>query len=124
MKTEFAQRPVVIIDATEADVEVMHPQLAILMIDNAAAVGKRYLDMGALCYKRRSRPNAHQVGSPVDLSSLDNARIPVVQALIELLRKKVSRATVASEFDGISKFIQWFDAQQQPYAFDDLALMK
>lgn len=124
MKAEFAQRPVVIIDATEADVEVMHPQLAILMIDNAAAVGKRYLDMGALCYKRRSRPNAHQVGSPVDLSSLDNARIPVVQALIEHLRKKVSRATVASEFDGISTFIQWFDAQQQPYAFDDLALMK
>ncbi|MCW3148167.1 hypothetical protein N8H22_06040 [Stutzerimonas stutzeri] len=124
MSTEFSHRPVVIINAKDADVEVIHPQLAVLMIDNKVAGGKRYLDVGAFCYKCRGRSGAHQVGSPVDLSSLDYARIPVVQGLIEHLRRKVSSATTASEFEAISRFIEWIDTQEQPYAFDDLVSMK
>lgn len=123
MNTELVHRAVVIIDAKEADVEIIHPQLAVLMIDNKAAVGKRYLDVGAFCYKRRGRSSAHQVGSPVDLSSLDYARTPFVQELIEHLKGKISSATTASEFDEISKFIEWIDAQEELYAFDDLSAM-
>jgi len=124
MNSDFARHPVVVIDGKDANVEVIHSQLAVLMVNNKSSVGKRYLDVGAWCYARRRRGTPQEVGSPVDLSSLDHARIPVVQGLIEHLRAKVSSATTASEFDTIGRFFDWIDAQHRCYAFDDVESMK
>jgi hypothetical protein len=124
MNTDFVKRLVVVIDAKDAKVEVIHPQLAVLMVVNKANVGVRYLDVGALCYRRRGRPSPRQIGCPIDLSSLDHARIPVVQAVIEHLRANGNGVTADGNFQNINKFIDWIDAQKQPCAFDDLTAMK
>jgi len=123
MSNDFVQRPVVILDAKDANVEVIHPQFAVLMLSNPANAGRRYLDVGALCYQRRGKSGSRQVGSPVDLSSLDNARIHFVQAAIEDFRLR-NTATMVQRFGVIKAFVDWIDAQEQPYAFDDVEAMK
>lgn len=124
MNTELVQRTVVVIDTKDAMIEVIHPQLAVLMVVNKVNAGVRYLDVGAWCYRRRDRQSAHQIGCPVDLSSLDHARIPVVQGVIEHLRAIGNDATADSSFQHINQFIDWIDAQEQSCAFDDLAAIK
>lgn len=124
MKKDFAQRQIVIIDAKDSNFLIIQPQLAVLMIDNPSNVGKRYLDVGSLCYRRRGKSGPHNVGCPVDLSSLDNARNPFVQALIEILREKRSASSAIQAFRNINAFISWIDAQKQPYAFDDMPALK
>ncbi|MBL4834718.1 MAG: hypothetical protein JKY26_12185 [Pseudomonas sp.] len=124
MKGEFVQRPVVVIDAKDANVEVIHPQLAVLMVDNKCGGGNRYLDVGACCYKCRGRTSPHQVGCPVDLSSLDYARIPLVQGIVDHLTAKASSATAVGEFGMIVRFVEWIDAQEHSCAFDDVVSLK
>lgn len=123
MNNGLVRRQVVIIDAKDANIEVIHPQFAVLMFSNPTDKGMRYLDVGSFCYMRRSTVLPHKVIRPVDLSSLDNARIPFVQGLIEHLRLK--RNTSASDdFSKIKLFVDWIDAQVQRYAFDDAASMR
>ncbi|MDA3374625.1 hypothetical protein JR314_32445 [Pseudomonas aeruginosa] len=124
MSNYFIQRQIVIIDAKDANVEVIQPQLAVLMVDNPSNAGKRYLDVGSLCYRRRGKSGPHKVGCPVDLSSLDNARTPFVQALIEILRAKRSASSAIQVLQNITVVINWIDAQEQSYAFDDVSAVK
>jgi len=123
MSNDLVQRSVVILDATAANVEVIQSQFAVLMLSNPANAGRRYLDIGSLCYQRRGKSGSRQVGSPVDLSSLDNARIPFVQSAIEDFRLR-NTATMVQRFGSSKAFIDWIDAQEQPYAFDDVEAMK
>lgn len=124
MNNEFVQRQVIIIDLKDVNIEVIQPQFAVLVVDNPVGPGKRYLDVGALCYRRRSRATIQQVGNPVDTSSLDNARIPFVQALIEELRRPHSISRKINQFGNSKLFFDWLDAQEQSYAYDDVAAMK
>ncbi|MEO8641321.1 hypothetical protein [Pseudomonas sp.] len=124
MSNDFVQRQIVIIDVKDANIEVIQPHLAVLVVDNPDNAGKRYLDVGSLCYGRRGKAGSHEFGRPVDLSSLDNARAPFVQALIEALRIKRSASSAIQLFRNITFVINWIDAQEQPYAFDDASTMK
>lgn len=124
MSNEFVQRQVIIIDPKDVNVEFIQPQFSVLGFDNPASPGKRYLDLGALCYRRRSKATPNRVGIPVDTSSLDNARIPFVQALIEEFRRPSSISKIIRQFINGKSFVDWLDAQEQPYAFDDVASMK
>ncbi|MCK1783319.1 hypothetical protein L9Z73_02765 [Pseudomonas sp. TNT11] len=124
MSNSFIHRQVVIIDARETNVEVIHPQLAVLMVNNGADIGKRYLDIGSLCYMRRGKPLHTQVGCPVDLSSLDKSRIPFAQALIEQFSAGRISPTTAMTFHKNKKFVDWIDNQKSHYAFDDVSAMK
>lgn len=124
MINEFVQRQVIIIDPKDVNIEVIQPQFSVLVVDNPADPGQRYIDVGALCYRRRRRAANQQVGTPVDMSSLDNVRIPFVQALIEEMRRFSSIGSIITEFGTTKRFINWLDEQEQPYAFDDVAAMK
>lgn len=124
MSNACVNRHVTIIDAKDANVDVIQPQLAVLMVVNPKYNGKRYLDVGSLCYGRRDTPSTSQVGCPVDLSSLDNARIPFVQALIEYFKIDCSSSSTEWRFHQIKVFVDWIDAQEQHYAFDDVSVMK
>ncbi len=123
MRNDFVQRPVVILDAKDANVEVFQPQFAVLMQSNTSKPGRRYLDVGSFCYQRRGKSGSHTVGCPVVLSSLDIARIPFVQAAIEEFRL-CNPATMFDRFALSKAFVDWIDAQEQPYAFDDVEAMK
>lgn len=123
MSNDFVQRSVVIIDTKDANVDAIQPQFAVLMLSNPTNAGKRYLDVGALCYQRRGKSGSHQIGNPVDLSSLENARILFAQAVIEDLRLR-NTATMVQRFRESKAFIDWIDAQEQLYAFDDVEAMK
>ncbi|MGU3862443.1 hypothetical protein ACVXHM_33740 [Pseudomonas aeruginosa] len=123
MNNAFVQRPIVVIDVMDSNVDVIHPQFVVLKIPYKAANGIRTLDVGALCYTRRGRKSPRGLSCPVDLSSLDSARIPTVHAVIEHLRVK-GYITAISLFDKIVIFMNWVDAQEWRYAFDDTASMK
>lgn len=124
MRNEFVHRPVIIIDPEDVKVEVIQPQLSVLVVDNPDDPGKRYIDVGALCYRRRSRTVNHKIGTPVDISSFDIARIPFVHALIEEIRRFGSISSRLVVFDKVKMFISWLDAQEQPCAFDNVEAMK
>ncbi|MGP9647613.1 hypothetical protein ACT3R8_11750 [Halomonas sp. AOP42-C2-23] len=123
MRNDFVQRPVVILDANDANVEVIQPQFAVLMQRNTSKPGRRYLDVGSFCYQRRDKSCSREVGTPVDLSSLDIARIPFVQATIEEFRRRKT-ASWLGLFASSKAFVDWIDAQKQPYAFDDVGAMR
>jgi len=124
MISDLVQRSVVIIDAKDKNVEIIHPQLTVLMFDNKSGAGKRHLDLGALCYVRRGRGTPQKMGCPVDLLSIDHSRIPVAQGLIEHLRGSASIATATQVFQAISCFFDWIDDQPRRYFFDDVAAMQ
>ena len=124
MSSNFIYRQVVVIGEKDTNVEVIHPQLAVLMVNNGADIGKRYLDIGSLCYTRRGKPLHTKIGCPVDLSSLDKSRIPFAQALIEQLSAGDSRHVISKDFHSNKKFVDWIDTQKPNYAFDDMLSMK
>lgn len=124
MSNEFVHRQIIIIDPKDIKIEVIQPQFSVLGFYNPASPGKRYLDLGALCYRRRSKAAPNRVGIPVDTSSLDTARIPFVRALIDEFRLSSSTYKIIRLFNNIKLFFDWLDDQGQPFAFDDVASMK
>lgn len=123
MNNNLTRRQIVIIDANDANIEVIFPQLAVLMFTNPTDKGMRYLDVGSFCYIRRATEAPFKITRPVDLSSLDNSRLPFIQGLIEHLRLK--RNTSASDdFSKIKLYLDWIDSQVQHYSFDDALSMK
>lgn len=124
MKQGFAERHLVIVDIEDANIEIIHPQRAILAVNNKVNNGKRYLDCGSLCYTRREKiANPRVVGDAVDLDSLDNNRIPVVQKLVNIMRMKAS-ATALSLFSNVRHFFDWIDNQEDRYEFNKEARMR
>ncbi|SDT96168.1 hypothetical protein [Geopseudomonas guangdongensis] len=124
MSNEFVQRQVITVDYKDVNIEVIQPQLAVLAADNPVDPGPLYIDVGALCYRRRNRSTNQQIGTPVDISSLDNSRIPFVRALIEELRLSQSSSRAIHQFVLSRYFVDWLDVQEQPYYFDNVASMK
>jgi len=124
MNSILCKRPVVVIGWKDANVEIIHPQLAVLLVDKQSSAGKRHLDMGAFCYVRRGKGKPIEVACSVDLSTLDPKRIPVVKELIEYLRGLISGVSAVTIFQKFNRFIDWIDSQECRYAFDDMASMK
>lgn len=124
MSNEFVHRQVIIIDPKDVNIEVIQPQFSVLGVYNPASPGKRYLDLGALCYRRRSKAISSRVGIPVDTTSLDNARIPFVRGLIDEFRRSSSIYKKIRQFQNGKLFVDWLDDQEPPYAFDNVASMK
>lgn len=124
MKKGFAKRHLVIIDIEDTNIEVIHPECAVLAVNNKVNNGRRYLDYGALCYARREKiANPCIVGDAVDLDSLDNTRISVVRKLVDIMRVKAS-ATALSLFSNVRKFFDWIDDQEVRYEFNEEVRMK
>lgn len=123
MSNAYVLRPVVVIDVTDFHTDVLHAQSAVLRYPSQSGNGTRTLDVGALCYARRTRASPNGLGCPVDLSSLDYARIPLIHSVIEHLKAK-RNTTAISLFEKIVLFMNWIDNQELRYAFDCSVLMK
>lgn len=124
MNSPLLKRQVVVIDWKDTNVEIIHPQFAVLLIDNQSCSGKRHLDMGAFCYVKRGKGKPMELACTVEFATLDSKRIPVVRELIEYLRSLVSGSSAITTFQKFNSFIDWIDSQQCRYAFDELASMK
>lgn len=127
MKENLSLRPIAIFDFIDKRIEILHPQFSVMVGDNSASNGKRYLDFGSLCYSRRKAPirNSQKsyTGSKVDLSTLETRRIFLTRHLIELARQKQNFTTVVQLFNATKVFIDWFDNQKNEYSFDKVESM-
>ncbi|MBA1293750.1 hypothetical protein G7025_10305 [Pseudomonas lurida] len=123
MNNTLIRRQVVITDLTDTNIEIINPQFAVLMFPNPTDKGMRYLDIGSFCYMRRSTESPYKVIRPVDLSTLDNSRLRFIQGLIEHLRQKRNTSAL-DDFSKIKLYLDWIDAQNENYHFDDTQAMK
>lgn len=128
MTESFSLRPIVVLDFKDKDIEILHPQFSVIMGDNKASNGKRYLDFGSLCYLRRKVPTRNAqinyVGSKVDLSSLEHQRLLITRHLIELARQKLNFTTALHLFTTTKIFIDWIDDQKNQYSFGKMESLK
>lgn len=127
MKDNLSLRPIAILDFMDKEIEVLHPQLSVMVGDNSASNGKRYLDFGSLCYSRRKvpirNPQKNYTGSEVDLSTLEIQRVFLTRHLIELARQKQNFTTAVQLFNATKVFIDWIDDQENKYSFDKIESM-
>lgn len=125
MKSVLCRRPVVVIDWSDTNIEIIHPQLAVLVVSKQLSAGKRHMDVGALCYStRRKKNNPVEISSFVDLATFEPERVPVAIELIEYLRGVANGNSAFSIFQKFNLFFDWIDSQQCAYAFNDVTSLK
>lgn len=119
--TQFQKRPVVVYSLPLHDgTSILHPQTVVLDFGDRGT-----LDIGALCYLRRdvdARRRWKNEGKPVDLSSLNKARVRIVKKLIHHISKEIrfgarGIGTVYTLVrQGLIEYIDWADSNQHPAA--------
>lgn len=123
MKPALIQRKTMEFLPTDDNVHIMRPELSVLNVFDKYASCSRTLDIGSLCYTKRGSKLPQHISCPVDLASLDKHRIPIARFMLEELRKRPASTAIGS-FGEFSRFMDWIDAQEQAYEFNNIVSMR
>lgn len=100
---------------------VAHPEAVVVKVPGTGAA----VDLGALCYSRRTGRKAVGGGRGVALDSLQPSRLPIVRAALERashLTEPGNRrpAGVYQELYALGRFVEWADATGRHTALDSV----
>lgn len=125
MSEQLTTRPISIIEHRDPAIEALHPQNTVIVGDHKVSNGKRYLDIGALCYRQRKKRSINRHGEYQGMyvmpSSIDTDRIAVIGKIIETVRLQKNFISSVGFHARVKCFFDWIDAQTEDYDFSNAA---
>jgi len=117
----YSNRPITVFTLPAAEgVMVLHPEQSVLKC-------VRHIDLGALCYLKRSNENmARGLGRKVDVDSLDNARAESIRKITNTIlqhsaARELAVQTIAQRYNAFIKFVDWCDSNEHESALAGVA---
>lgn len=117
----YGNRPITVFTLPAAEgVIILHPEQSVLKC-------VRNIDLGALCYLKRSNENlVRGLGRKVDVDSLDNARTQAIWKITNtILKQSAARelevGTIATRYTVFIKFLDWCDSNEHERLLEDVA---
>ena len=127
MPPNFTTRPITLIEFNDKIIEPIHIWSVIITDNNTVTNGKRYLDFGSLCYSSRLKRSINRYmayrGVYVDQTTMAKDRLGTIQKVVEMARSIQTFISAVGFFNNVKRFVDWLDAQDLHYAFDNIDSM-